>query len=536
MRLVKVLLHWITSNRVMLVNTGSLVGTTAVTSVLGFIYWWVAARQFPLEAVGIASATISAMALLGSFCMLGLGTLLITELPRQPGQEGPLISTALVVVGGVGGGTGILFAIISPYVSTQFNPLKAGITDIAVFASGVGLTAITLVLDQALIGILHGNLQFWRNTFFALTKLLLLFALGLFLSQKVGMTIYVTWVLGMALSLTALLGFVVCKRGWHERVWWPQWRLLHKLGRVALEHHFLNLTLQAPTLILPVLVTVLLSAKVNAWFYVSWMIANFVFVVPSSLTTVLHAMSSAQQSALRYRARITLGLAFGTSLLANGVLQLATKQVLATFGSVYAEQAAWCLRILLFAAFPLIIKNHYISFCRIQDRVTNAMLGILPGGILELAAAAAGAHLGGLSGLSLGWVIGITVEALCMFPTVYKTVQGGKGTVQVTTQELAREAEAIWLLDTLSLTAIANSLVRVPTVTHSELRALEHVQSIQHKGSNADHAKPRLRPIRLEHYLTYDEYMSTTNTEQTIACPDETPRRKIMVSRRISHT
>ncbi len=53
------LFEWIKTNIVMLVNTGSLIGTTAVTSVLGFGYWWVAARWFSPQAVGLGSATIS---------------------------------------------------------------------------------------------------------------------------------------------------------------------------------------------------------------------------------------------------------------------------------------------------------------------------------------------------------------------------------------------------------------------------------------------------------------------------------------------
>jgi len=187
----------------MLVNSGSLVGTMAVSSVLGFIYWWVAARHFPPEAVGIASAAVSSMMLLGTICMSGLGTLLITELPRQPGEETTLISTALVVGGGVGAGIGILFAVVAPYASAQFNPLKASVADIVIFATGVSLAAMSQVLDQALIGILRGNLQFWRNTYFAVAKLILLFVFGLYLSQKTGMTIYTAWAIGMALSLAA---------------------------------------------------------------------------------------------------------------------------------------------------------------------------------------------------------------------------------------------------------------------------------------------------------------------------------------------
>ena len=155
---------------------------------------------------------------------------------------------------------------------------------------------------------------------------------------------------------------------------------------------------------MPVLVTVMLSAKVNAWFYVSWMIANFVIVVPGALTTVLHAMNSAQQSSLRHRARVTLGVAFVTSLVAVCLLELTVKQVLGLLGSSYAEQASWCLRILLLGAFPSIIKSHYISFCRIQDRVASAMRGMFACMVLDLVGAALGAHLGGLLGLSLGLV------------------------------------------------------------------------------------------------------------------------------------
>ena len=75
------------ARRAILVNAGSLVGTTAVTAGLGFVYWLVAARVFPPGVVGLASALISAMSLLGFVGMLGLGSLLMGELPRQPASR-----------------------------------------------------------------------------------------------------------------------------------------------------------------------------------------------------------------------------------------------------------------------------------------------------------------------------------------------------------------------------------------------------------------------------------------------------------------
>src|SRR5216683_3661045 len=134
---VRILLRWIKANSVLLVNAGSLVGTTAVTSVLGFAYWWLAARQFSPEALGLASAAISAMMLLGSLGIVGLGTLLIGELPRQQGKEVSLISATLIVVGAVGGCLGIVFAAVAPYLSNDFQVLRASIENVALFAVGV---------------------------------------------------------------------------------------------------------------------------------------------------------------------------------------------------------------------------------------------------------------------------------------------------------------------------------------------------------------------------------------------------------------
>jgi len=198
----------------------------------------------------------------------------------------------------------------------------------------------------------------------------------------------------------------------------PQWALLRQLGGAALRHHLLNLILLVPPLILPLLVTVQLSATENAWFYVSFMLANLVFSLTYALSTVLYAVSSAQPSSLGSTLRLTLGLAFITGLGANLVLQPGAGLLLGIFGHVYADQAAWCLRLLSLAVFPLIIISHYITVCRIQNRIASVMLPVTIGAIIELVGAAIGAHLDGLAGLSLGWLAGLILEALYMVRAV----------------------------------------------------------------------------------------------------------------------
>ncbi len=392
-------------------------GATAVTSGLGFIYWWLAARMFPAEAVGLASVAVSAMLLLGNVSVLGFGTLLIGELSRQPGRPASLIITAVVIVGATGGLLGILFAMAAPWISPDLRAL-ASAGSAALFALGISLTAIAFVLDQAIIGLLHGELQLGRNTLFALAKLVALLAAGAWLLSKSGLTIYATWAVGNLSSLVGLAGVAVSK-GIRIGDVWPEWGIVRKLGRAALGHHALNLTLQAPSLVLPIVVTAVLSARMNAYFYAAWMIAYFLYAGSVALTTVLYAVGAAEPATLMYKIRATLKLSLVMGLLANVVLLIGANLVLSLFGRAYAEQAGWSLRMLGLAVFPLIIKNHYVAICRIQGRTVSTALYMAAGGLLELILAALGARMGSLSGLCLGWLTAICLEAAFMASAVY---------------------------------------------------------------------------------------------------------------------
>ncbi len=415
--------QWLKANSVLLLNAGSLVSTTAVTSVFGFAFWWFAARLFPPAEVGLASAAVSAMILIGTVSTLGLGTLLIGELARQPGQEISLISAALLVVLFVGTCVGGLFACVAPLISVNFLPLRASVWVVLFFGLGCGLTAVTMVLDQALIGLLLGSWQLWRNAIFAVAKLVVLILAGLLLFHRIGMAIFAAWVAGFVCSLLALGYYALLKIRVPRKEHMPQWRLLGKLGPAAFQHYALNMILQAPDQLLPVMVTAMLSATVNAGFYIASMLANFVYVGSNALTTVLYATASNQPANVAEKARLTIGVALMACAAANIVLLLGGTQLLALFGHTYASQASLSLRILGLAAFPLIIKNHYTACCRIQKRLAQALLPLAASSTLELVISALGAYVGGLTGLSLGWLLAVTIEAVFMFRPVYAMVR-----------------------------------------------------------------------------------------------------------------
>ncbi len=396
-------------------NASSLVGTTLVTSGLGFVYWWFAARQFPPEAVGLAVAAIAPMTLLANIAMLGLGTLLMGELPRQRGNEGPLISTSLVVAGAAGAMLGLGFAIVAPFLSADLQPLALSASTAGLFAVGVSLTTVTLVLDQSLIGLLRGDLQLGRNTLFAFAKLLALIPASLWFAQAHGMAIYATWALGNLVSLIVLAGLAKGRVSIPR----PQWNLLRRIGRNALAHHALNLTLQAPSLALPIVVTLMLSTAATAYFYTNWMVAGFAFIAPFALSLALYATGSSDPDKFATRIRFTLGLSLAIGLLANLALWLSADLILRLFGAAYAEHGSSSLRILAFGVWPLVIKDHYVAVRRTFGRLGNAALLLAAGGALELLMAGLGATMGGLEGLTFGWLGAVCLEAAVMLRGVY---------------------------------------------------------------------------------------------------------------------
>ena len=408
------------TNLVIVINAGSLFSTQIVTSGLGFLYWWLAARMFEPGLVGLSSAAISAMLLMGDIGKVGLDTLLVGELPRRPNAQKELIMTALLITGVVGFGLGVLFAYGSPLLSSEFALLTKNLPSLLLFSIGVALTSVGLVMDQALIGLLKGQIQLQRNTVFSAVKLLVLFLAGLLLTSKFGLVIYATWAVGNFLSFVYVAIIALPKTNNRYTAFYPQLSIFRELGGPAMKHYALNLSLQIPGYTMPLLVTALVSVENTASFYTAWMIANFLFALPYAFTRVLFAVGATQQSWLAEKIRFTLRLSFFIGGLGAVALFIISNPLLKIFGSSYAEQATSTLRILAVSIFPLIIKTHYVAVSQIFGHMVKAAKVMAVGCVLELSLAAVGAYLGGLFGLSLGWVIAVYIEGLITIVPVYR--------------------------------------------------------------------------------------------------------------------
>ncbi len=399
------------SNRSLLTNAGSMVGTTLITSVLGVAFWLVAAHSFSQTTVGVASAAVAAMTLLGFMGTLGLGTLLMGELPRRENRHRSLLNAALLINVLAGSALGLGFALIAPLVSSNLGAIGESFPSTVFFAAGVGLTALAFVLDQALIGLLHGSLQLVRNIVFALIKLLALIPIAVLVANAGAPWIYTAWAAGIAVSLVVLVRFYARR---DEDTLRPNFALLIQMRASAASHAVVNLALETADLAMPILVVMLLSASANAAFYIAWMIAGFLVMVPLSLSMVAYAIGSADAAGLARRFKFTFGISLAFGVIANLVLIPAASPALQVFGQSYADQATTALHVLALGVFPLTFKTHYVAIHRVQRTLGSALPIVWAGTLLELGGGAIGASMGGLTGVAWGWLAGLCLEGLVM--------------------------------------------------------------------------------------------------------------------------
>lgn len=409
------------------VNAASLMGTTVVTSVLGYVFWIVAARTFDPASVGFAAAVISALTFLAMLGKVGLGTLLIGELRRYPGAEGRLILGAAVVAGLVGLLLGAGFAILAPALSAGLASLAASPLAIATFALSVGITALALVLDEAVVGLLRGGLQLLRNLAVAVLKLAALVALAVIGGSAAAGAIYVTWPAATLVSLGIvaylLRDLIASSSGGAWRTRWAGIPLNLSVARQALLHHAVNFFGQAAGLVMPVLVASLVSVAAAAYLFVAYTISSLLTAVSSSLTTALFATGARDRAGMHRQVTLSLGTALASAAIGIVGVFVLGDVVLAGFGPSYPAEAGPILRILVLGAIPVAIKTHYGSVARIRGRIGIASVVFALGAALEIAFAAAGARTGDLTGLAAAWVVALWLEGFVLAIPVLREVR-----------------------------------------------------------------------------------------------------------------
>ncbi|MEV6299703.1 hypothetical protein AB0M02_09905 [Actinoplanes sp. NPDC051861] len=401
-------------------NAGSLMATTLITSLFGFAYWWVAAHVAPLEAVGQASAAVSAMTLIGTIGMFGMGTMLISELPSISRGRWDLISTCVLAAGTAATTGGLIYVAVAHLWIPGLKDAFGGTAATALLVAGIALNAMTLVLDEAMVGLLQGPLQLMRNAWFSVIKLVLLGLVAVLPGTLTGGELLLTWVAGVVTS-TAILFRALRRRRMIDSLR-PSARLLRGRGRATFDHNLLNLATYLPRAALPLVVTAVLSAEANAAFYTAFMVLSFLAMVPGNVALTLFAVTAGDRAALRGKVRVGLLICLGGGLPVSLVVLLLAEPIMSLFGAAYATTAGGALAILALTYVPFVFHHFFLAISRVNGSLRGAGVFSVFAGVAELLAAWYGGTQHGLNGLVTAVAVVMAIEMVLVAPTVLRVV------------------------------------------------------------------------------------------------------------------
>lgn len=388
----------------MLTSALSLIAGKVATMGLGFLFWLLAARTFEQSQVGLAAAAVSAVMLCTQLALLGIGSSVIVQFPRHLREPSRLLDTAFTVVGISSLLTAGAFVAIAGFELHHLRVVATNPAFAAAFAAMSVVGTVAILLDQVSTVLRRGDQALARAVVFGLVNIGLLGSLVLWSGTAGAFGIFATWV-GAGVAAVAV-GMVQLARVPVRYRYGPRlggsiaWPLL----RVGLPNHWLTLTERAPGLILPIVVTEIVSPAANAAWYAAWMMAWVIYIIPIQVGLTLFAEAAHRPESLRRLVRHGLRQSLLLGLAGGGLVALAAPHLLAILGPGYAAAGTTPLRLLVLAVLPLTFVQAYFVFCRSRGLLREAILVGAVGAALSIGGAAAAGAATGLVGMAVAWV------------------------------------------------------------------------------------------------------------------------------------
>ena len=354
----------------LVMNSLYLTATTVVTSLLGYVFWTVAARMYPASAIGEAGAGISAMAFASLLGALGGSMAVLAELPgkSRPREWSATITAPLVFTSA----TSALTALVTVAVLAQTGHSAFLYRDawwVAAFVVGVVATTASQVLESVWVAEHEAIWFLGSSTVFAVVKLAIV-ALPVF--AVFGATgILSAWSAVLAATVVGCVLVLIRRYGYRPRLAGLP-RQVRSMRESLVGNYVISVGDQATLYAVPVIVALQESPEAAGWFYVAWKIGGFYAIFASAVGTSTFAEGSHRPGRALPLALAGLKMALPFIVLGAAVTIFAGRLVLDVFGSQYAAHAYTLLVLLSLGALPDAVVTIYRGVLRVHKRYRAA--------------------------------------------------------------------------------------------------------------------------------------------------------------------
>ncbi len=385
--------------------------SSVVTSGLGLLYWFGAARLVNSSELGQGAALVSAMLLVTSLSTAGLKRGLIRFI-RAAGPGGRQLVVRVYAAGVL---LALLFAAVflagaGDRIVEEIPELHHGLAGPLVMFAAVAIWAIFVLQDAALIGGRRAGAVPISNAAFSVLKLVALAAL---LAAPFGeqWAVLLSWVLPALVVAVAVNGWAL-RRGLRYE---PERSTtdpptVGTVLRFTSAEYVASLFWQGAVYLTPLIVLAEVGATSNAHFYLAFQIAYGIFLVSSNITDALVAEAAVDRAGTPARVRracAQIALLLVPTIL---VLLVAAPQIMGLFGPGYRSEATGALRLLVGAGALNAATTVFVAIAHIRRRLTLVVVVHVTMSVITIGLALVLAPEHGIVGVGVAWVIAQAVS------------------------------------------------------------------------------------------------------------------------------
>lgn len=352
-------------------NAGYLMLNSGIFAITGFFFWIVAAKLYPVEAVGISSASISAVGLIAMLSVLGLDYGLIRFLPSAGERANVMINSCFTIGGIVSFVFAIIFLAGLGVWSPALLPIRNNVGYSIAFVFFAMIATQQSFSGQSYIAVRKTGFSLIQGMIAGLLRFVPLVILPAYF-ERFG--IFTSWALALCLAVIVSVLFLL-PRVHKGYVSMPTIRkdIVGEMIRFSFANYIANILSMLPQLILPLMVVNLLGAEKNAFYYIGWSMAGIVFMIPQAASLSLLAEASFDEKYIKSQLMRSLKLIFTLLVLAIVILLLSGDKLLLIFGRDYAENATKLLWVLAGSALPLSLNYLYFTIKRVEKEMKSVI-------------------------------------------------------------------------------------------------------------------------------------------------------------------
>lgn len=347
---------------------------TAVLSLAGFVFWFVAARLYESHVVGIASTIVSSATLIATLSYLGFDFALIRFLSKKSGFLHHYLSSALTISALLSIVFSFVYILFIPVFTSDMSVLLNGVNGLIFILLAIGTTWNTLT-NTAFVAFRISKYIVYASLVFVVVRMgleitLITLDMGLVIAQTGG---FVTNILMCFLFLLSKKGYVFKPKIYNAA--------FREMTKYSLQTYVSNVVNNVSPLILPLIIVAILNPSQAAYYYIVIMVVGMLNILPQAISQSLFAEGSNDMEGFSDQFRKARKTMFITILPLIVAVLILGYPALLVFGNSYAQGGYLLLILMSIAVLPKMFNYMYAT----QLRVENKLVKIIHASIINCA-------------------------------------------------------------------------------------------------------------------------------------------------------